>query len=58
MTNTDIDFDFVVCQHECLSDVGSRQMGARGRKLVDEKYTWDAVVKAMLKGYEDMQHGR
>ena len=29
-------------------------MGARGRKLVEEKYTWDAVVKAMVKGYEEL----
>ena len=37
-----------------LSDVERREMGARGRKLVEEKYTWDAVVKAMVKGYEDV----
>ena len=29
-------------------------MGARGRKLVAEKYTWDTVVKAMVKGYESL----
>ena len=31
-------------------DVEHLKMGARGRKLVEEKYTWDAVVKAMVKG--------
>ena len=35
-----------------LPDYARRQMGERGRKLVEEKYTWDAVVKAMIKGYE------
>lgn len=35
-----------------LSDENRKTMGERGRKLVEEKYTWDAVVKAMVKGYE------
>jgi hypothetical protein len=26
-------------------------MGANGRRLVEEKYTWEAVVKEMVKGY-------
>lgn len=30
------------------------EMGVRGRKLVEEKYTWEAVVKAMVKGYESL----
>lgn len=34
------------------------QMGSRGRKLVEEKYTWDAVVKAMVNGYEEVLNGR
>ena len=29
-----------------------RQMGSNGRKLVEEKYTWPAVVKAMVDGYK------
>ncbi len=36
-----------------LSDAERREMGERARKLVEEKYTWDAVVKAMVKGYEE-----
>ena len=28
-----------------------REMGARGRKLVEEKYTWKAVCDAMVEGY-------
>ena len=35
-----------------LSDDERRQMGANGRRLVEEKYTWQAVVKEMVKGYE------
>jgi glycosyltransferase involved in cell wall biosynthesis len=35
-----------------LSDDERREMGLRGRKLVEEKYTWDAVVKKMVEGYE------
>ena len=30
------------------------EMGERGRKLVEEKYTWEAVVKAMVEGYEEV----
>ena len=35
-----------------MTDDERRGMGARGRRLVEEMYTWDAVVKAMVKGYE------
>ena len=31
-----------------------REMGANGRRLVEEKYTWDAVVKNMVAGYESI----
>ena len=41
-----------------LDDAQRREMGARGRALVEEKYTWDAVVKAMVKGYEEVLNGR
>ncbi|MBQ3343885.1 MAG: hypothetical protein IJG84_18435 [Kiritimatiellae bacterium] len=27
------------------------EMGRRGRQLVDEKYTWPAVVKPMIDAY-------
>lgn len=37
-----------------MSDDERWQMGERGRMLVEEKYTWDAVVKAMVKGYESL----
>lgn len=39
-----------------LPDTERREMGARGRKLVEEKYTWDAVVKAIVNGYEEVLH--
>lgn len=41
-----------------IGDDKRREMGSRGRKLVEEKYTWDAVVKAMVKGYEEVLNGR
>lgn len=41
-----------------LSDAERREMGLRGRELVENKYTWDAVVKAMVKGYEALLSGR
>ena len=41
-----------------LSDEERAAMGARGRKLVEEKYTWKAVVNAMVKGYEEILNGR
>ena len=34
-----------------LSDFERGEMGTRGRGLVDEKYTWGAVVKNMVTGY-------
>ena len=37
-----------------LSDLERQAMGIRGRKLVEEKYTWDAVVNTMIKGYKDI----
>ena len=41
-----------------LTDVERHEMGERGRRLVEEKYTWDAVVKVMVKGYEEVLNGR
>lgn len=35
-----------------LSDEECKEMGKRGRKLVEEKYTWEAVCKAMIRGYK------
>lgn len=41
-----------------LSDEERHEMGARGRRLAEEKYTWDAVVKAMVAGYEEILNGK
>jgi len=41
-----------------LPDAERREMGERGRKLVEEKYTWNAVVKKMIAGYEEVLRGR
>lgn len=40
-----------------LSGDERREMGMRGRRLVEEKYTWDAVATKMLKGYDDVIGG-
>ena len=37
-----------------MSDSELRDMGNRGRKLVEKKYTWGAVVDAMVEGYKDI----
>ena len=37
-----------------LSDDERREMGERGMALVENKYTWAAVVKKMESGYEDI----
>lgn len=34
-----------------------RAMGARGRRLVEEKYTWKAVCDAMVEGYRRIVNG-
>ena len=39
-------------------DENRRKMGSCGRKLVEEKYTWDAVGKTMVKGYEEVLNGK
>ena len=33
-------------------------IGKRGRKLVEDKYTWDAVCSAMINGYKEILNGR
>ena len=37
-----------------MRDAERGEMGKRGRKLVEEKYTWEAVCKAMVVGYKDI----
>jgi glycosyltransferase involved in cell wall biosynthesis len=37
-----------------LSPDELQSMGKRGRKLVEEKYSWDAVFKTIVKGYKEV----
>ena len=37
-----------------LSDEERREMGLRGRLLIQKKYTWSSVVNTMVKGYESV----
>ena len=37
-----------------MSDDERGEMGERGRKLVEEKYTWGAVVRNMVNGYKEI----
>ena len=51
------DWRTLVAALECMMsmpDDERRQMCENGRRLVEEKYTWDAVVKMMVKGYESL----
>lgn len=41
-----------------ISDVSRKEMGMRGRNLVEKKYTWEAVAKSIAKGYEEVLNGR
>ena len=55
------DWPALVSALECMmsmADGERRQMGDNGRRLVEEKYTWDAVVKKMVSGYESILRGR
>lgn len=35
-----------------LSDAARHEMGTRGRKLAGEKYSWSAICRKMVEGYE------
>lgn len=43
---------FSVAGRQSPDDGGLKKMGELGHKLVEDKYSWDAVVKAMVKGYD------
>ena len=40
-----------------MSDAERGEMGKRGKKLVEEKYTWEAVCSAMINGYKEILNG-
>lgn len=48
----------VVALREAISSSELRVRGENGRRLVNEKYTWDAVCKPMVAGYEAILNGR
>ena len=41
-----------------LSDNERFEMGKRGRKLIEEKYTWDSAAEKMIEGYKEVLNGR
>lgn len=41
-----------------VGDVKRRDMGAKGRRLVEEKYTWKAVAETMISKYKEICDGR
>ena len=41
-----------------LDDAMRRDMGAKGRRLVEEKYTWKAVAETMISKYKEICDGR
>lgn len=41
-----------------LDDATRRDMGAKGRRLVEEKYTWGAVAETMISKYKEICNGR
>ena len=40
-----------------LTDAARHSMGEEGRKLVEEKYTWDAVAETVIAKYKEICHG-
>ena len=40
-----------MCEMMAMSDEDRQRMGVNGRRLVEEKYTWEAVVREMVEGY-------
>lgn len=47
-----------ICELIATSDDELRRMGERGRKLVEEKYTWNVVVQKMIEVYEEILNDR
>ena len=40
------------------SDATRHDMGERGKELVSEKYTWEAVARKMISGYEEVLNAK
>lgn len=48
----------VIDEMMSLDDATRRDMGAKGRRLVEEKYTWKAVAETMISKYKEICDGR
>jgi poly(glycerol-phosphate) alpha-glucosyltransferase len=46
-----------LCQLLELSDAARAEMGARGRKLVERKFTWEAIAREMVAVYDWLLNG-
>ena len=55
VSNEPVKLSAAMCEMMSMSDEERRQMGVRGRRLVEEKYTWAVVVKAVVAGYQSVQ---
>ena len=41
---------------EAMAVKDLKELGKRGHELVEQKYTWSAVVKPVVKGYGALLH--
>lgn len=48
----------VICDMIGAGDDRRREMGAKGRRLVEEKYTWAAIAETMAAKYKEICDGR
>lgn len=47
-----------IALREATNSTELPEMGARGRKLVEDRYLWSAVCGKMVRGYEEVLNGR
>ena len=40
-----------------MNESERKEMGVRGRKLVEEKYSWQMIAEQMLEFYQWLLHG-
>ena len=58
MSNEPKELADVICDMIGAGDDRRREMGAKGRRLVEEKYTWAAVAETMAAKYKEICDGR
>lgn len=56
--NDPVSLSSVLLKMMGLTDGERTQMGARGMRLVEERYTWSAVCDKMMRGYEEVLNDR